>query len=278
MESLYHHLDSTEKSRILTYHQIEHAPKFEYTVTSTDGEKCTSTDSLLLYTVGIGGSGVSNSTKMLINFHLKADRAINMLISLQRIALAKYQQQREASAAVRATRLGASTSRCLGFFFASQAQVITYFTIIMFNVLCGPVGVEKKTIGGRELDDEEHRSTYKQRRAAALARGEQEDDGSGRWLDTLLRKFHNECSHVIHREHDTSLLRSLIAEEDGASCMDNLRSVVEGGDAANGGNVPLSKLSKPRLDRFSAFLSCCAVGDVSLSRREVQAMIKVLTW
>lgn len=110
MESLYHHLDSTEKSRILTYHQIEQAPKFEYTLTSTDREKSTSTDSLLLYAVGIGGSGVSNSTKMLINFHLKADRAINMLISLQRIALAKYQQQREASAAAKATRLGASTS------------------------------------------------------------------------------------------------------------------------------------------------------------------------
>jgi hypothetical protein len=148
--------------------------------------------------------------------------------------------------------------------------------------LCGTfAGVDKKGVGGRELDDEEQAMTSSHRKAASSAKGRAhvDEDGS-RWLETLLRKFHNECSHVLHMEHDMGLLRSLFREE----IMSSFNEVTAGAEVSTSPQlahasitpVPLGKLSRPRLDHFASFLSCCAVGSVPMcSGIEVQAFAKV---
>lgn len=131
-------------------------------------------------------------------------------------------------------------------------------------------------MGGRELDDEEHAAGI-MTASSIKERALLEDDGS-RWLETLLRKFHNECSHVMHIEHDTSVLRSLFREEMLSSTNDSPVSgekpVLSSSSSTFG--VPLGKLGRPRLDHFASFLSCCAVGVVPMrSGIEVQALAKV---
>ena len=272
LESHYHKFSKAELKKILSSHHIDNAPPLEYDVDAPPlKSSSTSADSILMAVVGMS-SPPTKSEKSIINFHIKADRVIDMMIALQHIALSKYRQLRKASAAIR-EHLGDS----LPFEFGLKISIFTIFVI-----WCVVSGVEKKALGGRELEDEAFAfsSTYRDRRANALARGMTDDDGTGRWLDVLLRKFHVECSHVLHLEHDTGLLMSLMREEaKGGLSADRPQAPSAEPDrtfANISSPLPTDKLVRPRLDHFSAFLSCCAVGDVALcSRREVQALTKV---
>jgi hypothetical protein len=105
MEDLYHKFDAATLKKALPYHVIENPPKVEYSLVPNNPAPKIVMDHILLGVMGFAAPILTQEDKMMVNFHIKADNAIEVLVALQQIAMSKYKQTRNASAALRA-RLG----------------------------------------------------------------------------------------------------------------------------------------------------------------------------
>lgn len=104
LEDLYHKFNTAALHKALPYYIIENPPHAEYSLDPFAPYIKPNLDRVLLGVIGYTAP-LLEEDKMIVNFHIKADSAIDVLIALQRIALSKYKQTRSASAATRA-RLG----------------------------------------------------------------------------------------------------------------------------------------------------------------------------